>query len=63
MKRILVVIMLVGVAASLSAQNRRSVLIRVSQPYEGLVATIEQAGSIVTNRFKHVPGIAADLPE
>jgi subtilisin family serine protease len=63
MKRILVVIMIVGVAASLTAQSRRSVLIRAAQPYDALVATIEQAGGIVTNRFKHVSGIAAELPE
>ena len=63
MKRILLVIMAVGVATSLTAQSRRSVLIRTAPPYDALVATIEQAGGTVTSRFKHVTGIAAELPE
>ncbi len=63
MKRVLLVIALVAIATSLSAQSRRSVLIRTAQPYDALVRTIEGAGGTVTHRFKHVSGIAADLPE
>ena len=63
MKRVCLVIVLLGLASSLSAQSRRSVLIRAAQPYDALVRTIEQAGGTVTHRFKHVKGIAADVPE
>ena len=63
MKRILIVMLMVGLVPGLSAQSRRSVLIRAAQPYDSLVAAIEQAGGSVTARFKHVQGIAADLPE
>ena len=63
MKRVLLVIVLVGIATTLSAQGRRSVLIRTAQPYDALVRTIEGAGGTVTHRFKHVSGIAADLPD
>jgi subtilisin family serine protease len=63
MKRLFVVIVVIAVATTLSAQSRRSVLIRAAQPYDALVATIEQAGGTVTRRFKHVNGIAADLPD
>jgi subtilisin family serine protease len=52
-----------SVATSLSAQNRRSVLIRTAQPYDAVVAAIQQAGGIVTHRFRHVGGVAADVPE
>jgi hypothetical protein len=44
MKRLFVVIVVIAVATTLSAQSRRSVLIRAAQPYDALVATIEQAG-------------------
>ncbi len=63
MKRAFLVIVLMGVAAGLSAQGRRRVLIRTAQPYDALVTTIQQAGGTVTHRFKHVNGIAAELPE
>src|SRR5262245_36645855 len=63
MKRLFLVVILVGLATGLSAQARRSVLIRAAQPYDTLVATIEGAGGTVTQRFKHVSGIAAELPE
>jgi subtilisin family serine protease len=67
MKRLLTVSVLVCVAtslsASLSAQSRRSVLIRAAQPYDALVNTIEQAGGSVTHRFKHVKGLAAEVPD
>lgn len=63
MKRVLIVMLMVGLGPGLSAQSRRSVLIRSAQPYDSLVAAIEQAGGSVTARFKHVNGIAADLPE
>ena len=63
MNRVVLVMMLVGLVGSLSAQSRRSVLIRAPQPYDALVATIEAAGGTVTHRFKHVNGIAAELPE
>lgn len=63
MKRACLVIVLVGLATSLSAQSRRSVLIRTAQPYDVLVQAIEQAGGRVTHRFKHVNGIAAEVPE
>jgi subtilisin family serine protease len=46
-----------------SAQGRRSVLIRAAQPYDALARTIEQAGGIVTHRFKHVNGLAAEVPD
>jgi hypothetical protein len=48
---------------SISAQDRRSVLIRTAQPYDAVAAAIEQAGGSVTHRFKYVPGIAAEIPE
>jgi hypothetical protein len=60
---VLLVAMLVGVFASLSAQERRSVLIRAAQPYDGLVTAIESAGGTVTARFRHVSGIAAEIPD
>ena len=63
MKRMLVVMVIVLLAPGLSAQDRRSVLIRSPQPYGALIAAIEKAGGTVTARFKHVNGIAADLPE
>ena len=63
MKRFLVVIMAVGVATSLSAQSQRRVLIRTAPPYDELAATIERAGGTITHRFKHVNGMAAEVPE
>src|SRR5262245_37626131 len=63
MKRLFPVILLLCVATSLSAQGRRSVLIRAAQPYDALVSTIEQAGGTVTHRFKHVQGLAAEIPD
>ena len=63
MKRVLLVCLLLCMIASVSAQERRHVLVRVSQPYDGVVAAIEQAGGTVTHRFKHVNGIAAEVPE
>jgi len=63
MKRVCLVIVLVGLVTSLSAQSHRSVLIRTAQPYDALVQTIEQAGGRVTHRFKYVNGIAAEVPE
>jgi hypothetical protein len=63
MKRFLVVIMAVGVATSLAAQSQRRVLIRTAPPYDGLAATIERAGGTITHRFKHVNGIAAEVPD
>ena len=64
MKRVIAVSMTVAaLAVSVTAQERRSVLIRTAQPYDGIAAIIEQAGGEVTHRFKHVPGIAADIPE
>ena len=63
MKRLLVVIMAAAVATTLSAQSRRSVLIRTAPPYDALATTIEQAGGTVTHRFKHVNGMAAEVPE
>jgi subtilisin family serine protease len=63
MKRVLLVIVLAAVATTLSAQSRRSVLIRTAQPYDAVATTIEQAGGTVTHRFKHVSGLAAELPE
>ena len=62
-KRVLLGIVLVGITTTLSAQSRRSVLIRAAQPYDALVTAIEQAGGTVTHRFKHVSGIAAEIPE
>jgi subtilisin family serine protease len=62
-KRVLLGILLVSITTTLSAQSGRSVLIRAAQPYDALVAAIEQAGGTVTHRFKHVGGIAAELPE
>jgi hypothetical protein len=62
-KRVLLGILLMGITTTLSAQSRRSVLIRAAQPYESLVSAIEQAGGTVTHRFKHVSGIAAEIPE
>ena len=63
MKRGFVVILVLGLTTGLSAQSRRSVLIRAAQPYDALVAAIEEAGGTVTMRFKHVRGLAADLPD
>jgi hypothetical protein len=63
MKRVGLVIVLLGLASGLSAQSRRSVLIRAAQPYDSLVRAIEQAGGNVTHRFKHVKGIAAEVPD
>jgi hypothetical protein len=63
MKRLLIVMLMVFLTPGLSAQGRRSVLIRSAQPYDGLVAAIERAGGTVTARFKHVNGVAADLPD
>lgn len=67
MKRAFIVVVLVGLSASLSpslsAQGRRSVLLRTPKPYDAIIRTIEQAGGTVTQRFKHVDGLAADIPE
>jgi subtilisin family serine protease len=64
MRRLSGLILVTAIAVvTLSAQERRSVLIRTSQPYDSIVAAIEDAGGHVTQRFKHVSGIAADVPE
>ena len=63
MKRVCLVIVLLGLASGLSAQSRRSVLIRSAQPYDSLVRAIEEAGGTVTHQFKHVKGIAAEVPD
>ena len=42
MKRVFLVIVLVCVATSLSAQSRRSVLIRAAQPYDALVRRLNR---------------------
>lgn len=62
-KRVLLGILLISISTTLSAQSRRSVLIRAAQPYDALITAIEQTGGVVTHRFKHVSGIAAELPE
>jgi subtilisin family serine protease len=63
MKRVCLIFVLVGVVTSLSAQSHRSVLIRTARPYDGIVRVIEQAGGRVTQQFKHVNGIAAEVPD
>ena len=64
MKRVCLVIVLLGLTSGLSAQqSHRSVLIRSPQPYDSLVRAIEEAGGNVTHQFKHVKGIAADVPD
>ena len=63
MKRVLLVVVLMGMIVNVAAQSQRSVLIRAPQPYDTLVAAITQAGGTVTHRFKHVNGLAADIPE
>ena len=64
MKRVCLVIVLLGLMSGLSAQqSRRSVLIRSPQPYDSLVRAIEEAGGNVTHQFKHVKGIAAEVPD
>jgi hypothetical protein len=39
------------------------VLIRTARPYDAVVQAVEKAGGTVTHQFKHVNGIAAELPE
>jgi subtilisin family serine protease len=66
MKHLFTIAALVGLLVSSgSAQgpSRRNVLIRTAKPYDGLAAVIQQAGGTVTHRFKHVSGIAAEVPE
>jgi subtilisin family serine protease len=64
MRRAFLVFVILGIAANLSAQGgRRSVLIRTVPPYDAVVRTIEGSGGQVTHRFKHVNGIAAEVPE
>ena len=63
MKRLCLIFVLLGLVTSLSAQSHRSVLIRTARPYDGIVQIIEQAGGQVTQQFKHVNGLAADVPE
>ena len=63
MKHLLAVSVLLCVATSASAQGRRNVLIRAAQPYDVLARTIEEAGGIVTHRFRFVNGLAAEVPD
>ena len=62
MKRVYIAIVLAAITTSLSAETRRSVLIRTAQPYDAVVAMIEDAGGTVSHRFKYVSGIAAEIP-
>jgi hypothetical protein len=57
------VVVIVGLITSVSAQSQRSVLIRTARPYDRVAQAIEQAGGRVTYRFKHVNGIAAEVPD
>ena len=62
MKRAGLVIVLLGLATSLSH--------RVVEAYDpdgaavhAIVQTIEQAGGHITHRFRHVNGLAAEVPD
>jgi subtilisin family serine protease len=67
MKRLVVYLtalaLVCGLAATLAAEGKRSVLIRAAKPYDRLVAAIERAGGTVTHKYKFVDGIAAEIPE
>jgi len=63
MRKIVLVLVAMGFAVNLSAQERRSVLIRSAKPYDKVVAAIEREGGTVTHRFKYVDGLAAEIPE
>ena len=64
MRRVLVLSAVVMVAVGVSAQSEnRSVLIKTAKPYDKVVAAIEKGGGTVTQRFKYVDGLAADIPD
>jgi subtilisin family serine protease len=58
---------MVGLAASftgaVSTDGRTRVLIRTPRPYDAIVTAIVRAGGSVTARFKHVDGLAAEVPD
>jgi subtilisin family serine protease len=54
-------LLVIGVSAQDS--STRNVLIRAAKPYDSLADAIQRAGGRVTNRFKHVSGLAAEIPE
>lgn len=53
--------LVIGVSAQSPA--RRNILVRTAKPYDAVATAIQQAGGSVTHRFKHVSGLAADVPE
>ena len=64
MKRVCLVIVLLGLASGLSAHR----VVAASDPDRpsrttALVERSKQAGGTVTHRFKHVNGIAAEVPD
>ena len=64
MRRVLVLSAIVLTAVGVSAQEgRRSVLIRTAKPYDKVVATIQNAGGTVTQQYKYIDGLAADIPD
>jgi hypothetical protein len=63
MRQLGLVVVIVGLITGVSAQSQHSVVIQTARPYDAVVQAIEQSGGRVTQRFKHVNGIAAEVPE
>lgn len=63
MRRVLALGIVIGLTVGLRAEEKRNVLIKTPKPYDKVAAAIESAGGAVTHKFKHVNGLAAEIPE
>ena len=60
---LLLIQILPGRSYSLQDRKWQRILIETRKPYDGIVRKIEAEGGRVTQTFKYVDGIAADVPE